>query len=277
MAWIKLHGDIWESWKIPTLCATLGISEPQAVGHLVSLWCFTERNAWRDGDLSKWGERGIARAARWAGEPGKLINALKEACFLDNLKIHNWTQHQAAMIHDRERRFPAKSPLNPRLDKIRVDKRREETTPAQSASPFFDKKTEPALPGWLIAMKPTWDAFVEMREHIKKPLGVHGINLAIKELMALSKQGNDPQQVIERSTFNQWAGLFPIPLQERRADPNWKHPDDIAREKRIAEEEAAWRASGGTDADKQPARDKFKELIRQRLKPLKKQAGEVKP
>lgn len=132
MAWIKLHGEIWDSWKIMRLCSALNISDAQAVGHLVSLWCFTERMAWRDGDLTKWGAAGIAKAARWCGDPEVLVQALREANLLDqeSLIVHEWTEHQAGMIHDRERRnprkIPAESPLNPRLDKMRVDKRRKE-------------------------------------------------------------------------------------------------------------------------------------------------------
>jgi len=134
MAWIKVYSEIWDSWKIPTMCSSLGIGEAQAVGHLISLWSFVERNAWRDGDLTKWGEIGISKAARWDGNPTAFIKALTDSGFLDNgtMIIHEWTMHQSGMIHDRERRnprqIPAKSPPNPCLDKIRVDKSREETT-----------------------------------------------------------------------------------------------------------------------------------------------------
>ena len=143
MAWIKLHGEIWDSWKIMRLCSALNISDAQAVGHLVSLWCFTERMAWRDGDLTKWGEVGVAKAARWTGDTAALVAALREASLLDQeeLVVHEWTEHQAGMIRDREKRNPGKTPEkprknpaktpaesleNPRLDKSREDKRRVE-------------------------------------------------------------------------------------------------------------------------------------------------------
>lgn len=146
MAWIKLHGEIWESWKIPALCSALNIGEAQAVGHVVSLWCFTERNAWRDGDLEKWGELGISRAARWSGAPGLLIKALSEAGFLDGFIVHEWTEHQSQLIYDRERwqkpttREPLEKRVRPtdqekiRVDKIREEKIRKETAPAQSSA-----------------------------------------------------------------------------------------------------------------------------------------------
>ena len=137
MAWIKVCSELWESWKVPALCNALKIHEAQAVGHLISLWNFTERNAWRDGDLQKWGNLGIAKAARWEGTPDDFIEALRVSGFMDGFKIHQWTAHQAGLIHDRERRTPAQSPQNTcqtpaqspqntRLDKSRVDKIREE-------------------------------------------------------------------------------------------------------------------------------------------------------
>ena len=130
MPWIKVYSELWDSWKIPKLADRLGIGEVQAVGHLISLWAFVERNAWRDGDMSKWGPVGISRAARWTGDADAFIEVLQEVDLLNGLSVHEWEQHQSSMIHDRERRnprhVPAKSPLNPCLDKSRVDKSREE-------------------------------------------------------------------------------------------------------------------------------------------------------
>ncbi len=152
MAWIKVYGEIWESWKIPTLCEALKIEEAQAVGHLVSLWCFTERNAWRDGDLSRWGTIGISRAAKWHGDPAAFVSALQGAAFLQGMVVHEWKEHQAGMIHDRERRIPAKaapapaqnpreipadSPRDTGLDKIREDKSREENNLLSDKSDGF--------------------------------------------------------------------------------------------------------------------------------------------
>ena len=108
MAWIKVFSEIWDSWKTPTLCEALKISEVQAIGHLISLWTFTERNAWRDGDLKKWGCVGIAKAGRWTGDPNEFISALQKSEFMDakTFKIHEWEKHQSGMIHDRSRRLP---------------------------------------------------------------------------------------------------------------------------------------------------------------------------
>jgi hypothetical protein len=129
MAWIKLYGEVSESAKLIEFSESLKISEATALGHLVFLWMFTERNAWRDGNLEKWGARGIARAAGWTGQAEDFLTGAQSSGWIDGWQIHDWREHQAGMIHDRERRnpreIPAKSP--PRVDKIRVDKIRVET------------------------------------------------------------------------------------------------------------------------------------------------------
>lgn len=103
MAWIKLHGEIWESHKLPKLCEALNICEAQAIGHLVSLWCFAERNAWRDGDLSKWGSLGISKAGRWNGQAHEFCKALEISGFMSDGKIHEWEAHQSELIYVRSR------------------------------------------------------------------------------------------------------------------------------------------------------------------------------
>ncbi|CAK0743009.1 hypothetical protein CCP3SC1AL1_110023 [Gammaproteobacteria bacterium] len=222
MAWIKVYSELWDSWKIPTLCAALDCSEVQAVGHLISLWTFVERNRWRDGDMTKWGPEGIAKAARWQGSVEKFIDALTRAEFLNpgTMIIHEWDIHQAGMIHDRIRRgaagggenprgIPAESPRNPRLDKIRLDKSREDTTiRGAGGSKKGGAGVQGPVPAWI---DPTaWGHYVAMRVKIRKPLSDHAVTLAVRTLEGLSKEGHDPVKVLEQSVFNSWAGLFPL-------------------------------------------------------------------
>ncbi len=103
MAWIKVHSEFLDSWKVAEVCESLNICEAQAIGHVVSLWCFTEKNAWQDGDLTRWKVAGVAKAARWQGKPAVFVEALQKSTLLDSgtLIVHDWTKHQARMIHDR--------------------------------------------------------------------------------------------------------------------------------------------------------------------------------
>lgn len=64
------------------------------------------------------------------------------------------------------------------------------------------------LPEWIEAE--TWRAYESMRKMIKKPMNDDIRKLAVRRLERLRSQGNDPQEVLEQSTFNCWQGLFPI-------------------------------------------------------------------
>lgn len=99
--WIESDVDIWDHHKTIRLCSVLKKPDYSIVGHLMSLWHFTLRNAWRDADLSKWGDGGIERAARWDGEPGQFVAGLREVGFLDNSSIHGWMERAGKLVSGR--------------------------------------------------------------------------------------------------------------------------------------------------------------------------------
>lgn len=101
MAWIELDDCIWEHHKTVRLCGLLNISEVQAVGHLASLWHFVLRNAWKTADLSPWGDAGIERAARWKGNPGILVAALRDCGFMTGSEVHGWVERAGKLVQDR--------------------------------------------------------------------------------------------------------------------------------------------------------------------------------
>jgi hypothetical protein len=56
----------------------------------------------------------------------------------------------------------------------------------------------------------SWEEFVEHRRTGKKKFSLRAQQLAIKTLLELERQGNDPQAVIEQSIRNDWKDLYPI-------------------------------------------------------------------
>lgn len=105
MAWIEAHEDIWEHHKTVKFCRMLGISKPQAVGHLLALWHFTLRNAWKDSDLAPWGPEEIERAVYWEGEKNVMLKALQECGFLEEFIVHGWQERAGRLVYDRKRKL----------------------------------------------------------------------------------------------------------------------------------------------------------------------------
>jgi len=103
MAWIELHDNVWEHHKTVKICNELGASDIQIVGHLVSLWQFTMRNAPDTGNLAAWGDCGVARAARWTGDAESFCNALRNAGLMEGHKIHDWDEFTLHFKASRQR------------------------------------------------------------------------------------------------------------------------------------------------------------------------------
>lgn len=143
MAWIKVHEEIATHYKTERLADQLNLPPAQAAGHLLFLWLFTVRNAWRDGDLSKWGDNAIERGAGWQGGKGVLVDALRSSGWLDGSEVHDWQDVAGVFIKQKqsnEKQYlknkstvatPNESPVatpndlpgySPGEDKIRLDK-----------------------------------------------------------------------------------------------------------------------------------------------------------
>jgi hypothetical protein len=124
------------------------------------------------------------------------------------LEICNWLKHQkidhasisklpefveSSRILARDTRSLAPD-LGPRtIDLVPVPKARE-------ASRTFP------VPDWVPI--PTWNAFVEMRVKIKKPMTDHAKVLAVKKLDEFRSQGFEPRIILEAAILNNWQGLY---------------------------------------------------------------------
>lgn len=64
------------------------------------------------------------------------------------------------------------------------------------------------LPEWVD--RNSWDGFIEMRKLTKKPISPNGMALAIGRLKKLALEGQNPNDVLDQSTFYSWQGLFAI-------------------------------------------------------------------
>jgi hypothetical protein len=84
----------------------LGITVPQAIGHLHMLWWWALDYA-QDGDLSRYTDEDVADAVLWDGDAALLMSALREAGFLDQSAgdppwIHDWSEYGGKLLTKRK-------------------------------------------------------------------------------------------------------------------------------------------------------------------------------
>lgn len=112
MAWIESHQDLARHPKTTRLARLLGISLPQAIGHLHLLWWWALDFA-PDGDLSGWDAADIAAAAHYDGDPEAFVDSLLgcgrdgQAGFLERLPdgrlvIHDWYEYAGKYAERRQ-------------------------------------------------------------------------------------------------------------------------------------------------------------------------------
>jgi len=81
-----------------------------------------------------------------------------------------------------------------------------------------------SIPSWI--KKEIWDAFLEMRKKIKKPLTDYGSNLVIKKLEKFKLTGDDPNEILNQSILHSWQGVWPLKNKYSQDDddddPTWR-------------------------------------------------------
>lgn len=105
MAWIESHDTLARHPKTKRFARLLGISVPQAIGHLHLLWWWSLEYA-QSGDLTAFESYELADAAMWEGEADCFMDAITRAGFLDvtdgAVLIHDWEEYAGKLLQRRE-------------------------------------------------------------------------------------------------------------------------------------------------------------------------------
>lgn len=107
MAWIEVHQELRFHRKVRTLQTILGVTRPEAIGHLVLLWMWSLDQT-PEGDLSREGAAGIAEAAMWDRDPEAFVDGLRSAGFLDAWQLHDWENYAGRILEKRRARSVAR-------------------------------------------------------------------------------------------------------------------------------------------------------------------------
>lgn len=62
------------------------------------------------------------------------------------------------------------------------------------------------LPGYLD--KELWEAFEEMRRHMKKPMTDYARKLVVYELQRMKEAGHDPNESLKQSVIHNWVDVY---------------------------------------------------------------------
>lgn len=109
------------------------------------------------------------------------------------------------------------------------------------------KKEQPIeLPPWLSQCD--WDNYVQFRKEIKKPMTHRAKELALKTLEEFRHKGMKPEDVINKSIMNGWAGLFEIKQSKNGFTKNGEsYAEQLERATNIVSKARAREAAGAMD------------------------------
>jgi hypothetical protein len=110
--WIRVDANIGGKDVVWKAVEFLGISAPQAVGHLVMFWGNVANHG--DGSVAEKFDAQLEAWAQWSGERGLFAEFIRTECLDARGKIKRWDEMQGALEarrkHDRERKR-RKNPL----------------------------------------------------------------------------------------------------------------------------------------------------------------------
>lgn len=199
--------------KTLDFAARLGVSRPQAIGHLELLWAFTADKAPR-GDVGKWPDGAIARACDWMDAPEVFVEALTAAGFIDEseahrLLIHDWPEHAPRFVRakpavrtdgfcspDCSGDCSSDSSGDSKPSPSKPSQAKEENAPA-ALPPGLDQKA--------------WGEWLDYRRSRRLPK--YRTNGVAEKLAQLQKQAQ--RECVKHSIDQGYQGLFPEKFQSK--------------------------------------------------------------
>ena len=109
--WIRVDANIGGKDVVWKASEFLGISAPQAVGHLVMFWGNVAQHS--DGSVAEKYDAQLETWAGWTGERGLFASFIRSECLDGRGKIKRWDEMQGALIAQRKRDLERKHRANP--------------------------------------------------------------------------------------------------------------------------------------------------------------------
>lgn len=198
---------------------------------MIRLWCYVGEH-FPTGTL-KCTEDEIEDFAGWTGIRGEYVAYTLSNQWVIRVSdteylIHDWREHQPWVYHRDKRSEMARNAVNTRWEKrkrkqqVNTERIRnvyEANTESNTPLPIPSPSPLPKNHGFTLPpiIRPeVWAGFEDMRKRIRKPMTDNARKLIIGKLKRL---GGDPNIILEESTMNGWAGVFPLKEQDKIRQP----------------------------------------------------------
>ena len=217
MVWIRIEAALPRHPKVLRVASILGIQPAQALGHLLTLWCWASHYR-PDGNLSMMSNLEIADAAGWQGSADAFVLALTDGSvrLIDasgrnkcRKMLHDWGEYQGYFSRESERKArrhwgSARAQRAPaaRAARAREEEKREDTPPTPSRGNRETNTEEKGPPGF----ERWWSIYpskrrVDPRKCLKR-WRVDGLEGRVEELIAvLEAQKRSPDWIRENGRF----------------------------------------------------------------------------
>jgi hypothetical protein len=97
MSYLNVDLDFYNHPKTVRLVGLIG---PHAGDHVIRLWCYVGKYHSTDGEMRSYNTSEVESAARWAGTPGQLLEALIKVGFLEPMLKHAKGAEKGALAGD---------------------------------------------------------------------------------------------------------------------------------------------------------------------------------
>lgn len=194
--YIRVQLSFWKHRKTLRLRALIGDA-----AYLVPLrlWSYAAENQ-PDGNFSDYSAEELAMLVAYQGDAQAMLQALQQAGWLDDMRIHDWEEHNAYHAVFSER---AKVAAAARWDREKEKKQKKESTRKEKKGKETSIATS-MLEAFPNGFSVEWEHFKEHRRIKKAPMTRHAEELILR---TLQERPSEAKQAIEMAVVRNWTGF----------------------------------------------------------------------
>jgi len=186
--WIRVDANIGGKDVVWKAAEFLGISAPQAVGHLVMFWGAVALHT--DGAVAEKFDSQLETWAGWTGERGRFAAFVRDECLDRRGKIKRWDEMQGALEARRKNDRDRKRRANPLRNSTEIPRKLHGESEARNVTernsteqpkPSRAKKPREAPESWVVQITTAWRSKIgdveegRVGKRLKRVVESHGV------------------------------------------------------------------------------------------------------